>query len=81
VVPSGTWRAKDGVFVVIGGNGNSVYNRLITAMGRPDMGIENERYATDAKRCEHEKEIVKVRRTLPVPLAAQQCFAAQHGTA
>lgn len=23
VVPSGTWRAKDGVFVIIGGNGNS----------------------------------------------------------
>ena len=22
VVPSGTWRARDGVFVIIGGNGN-----------------------------------------------------------
>ncbi len=27
-----------GVYVIIGGNGNSVYNRLIAAMGRPDMG-------------------------------------------
>lgn len=23
VVPSGTWKAKDGVYVIIGGNGNS----------------------------------------------------------
>lgn len=23
VVPSGTWKAADGVFVIIGGNGNS----------------------------------------------------------
>lgn len=45
---------------VIGGNGNSVYNRLITAMGRPDMGVDNERYGTDAKRWEHEKEILEV---------------------
>ncbi|KAL4419798.1 hypothetical protein ABPG75_006896 [Micractinium tetrahymenae] len=60
VVPSGTWKAKDGVYVIIGGNGNSVYNRLIAAMGRPDMGIENPRFATDALRCQNEKEILEV---------------------
>ncbi len=37
----------------------AVYNRLITAMGRPDMGIANPDYATDAKRCEREDEINK----------------------
>ncbi|KAI3425200.1 hypothetical protein D9Q98_008969 [Chlorella vulgaris] len=78
VVPSGTWRAKDGVFVVIGGNGNSVYNRLITAMGRPDMGIENERYATDAKRCEHEKEIVKVIEGWVASNTSEQVMAAMN---
>lgn len=61
VVPSGTWKAQDGVYVVIGGNGNSVYSRLIAAMGRPDMGIDNPKFATDSKRCENEREILDVR--------------------
>ena len=60
VVPSGCWKASDGVYVIIGGNGNSVYNRLMAAIGRPDMGIENARYATDSKRVEHEQEICAV---------------------
>jgi crotonobetainyl-CoA:carnitine CoA-transferase CaiB-like acyl-CoA transferase len=57
VVPSGTWKAKDGHYVVIGGNGNSVYDRLMTAIGRSDMTTENERYATDSQRCAVEEEI------------------------
>ncbi len=58
VVPSGTWRAACGAYVVIGGNGNSIYDRLMTAIGRPDLGLENERYATDSARVAHEGEIV-----------------------
>jgi crotonobetainyl-CoA:carnitine CoA-transferase CaiB-like acyl-CoA transferase len=57
VVPSGCWKAKDRVYIIIGGNGNSVYNRLMHAIGRPDMGIENPDFATDAKRCAREEEI------------------------
>lgn len=57
VVPSGCWKANDGVYVIIGGNGNSVYDRLMTAVGRPDMTTQNPRYATDSKRCLVEKEI------------------------
>lgn len=57
VVPSGCWKAKDGVYIIIGGNGNSVYNRLMHAIGRPEMGIENPEFATDAKRCAREREI------------------------
>jgi len=60
------------VWVIIGGNGNSVYNRLIGAMGRPDMGLENPRYATDAARVQHEAEIVEVR---PLRCAALCCAA------
>jgi hypothetical protein len=30
VVPSGTFSTKEGRFVVIGGNGDSVYSRLMT---------------------------------------------------
>lgn len=57
VVPSGCWKSKDGVYVIIGGNGDSVYDRLMMAIGRPDMTTENPRYQTDQKRCGVEKEI------------------------
>lgn len=57
VVPSGCWKSADGVWVIIGGNGNSVYNRLMKAIGHGDMGIENPRYATDAARWKNETEI------------------------
>jgi len=57
VVPSGTWKAKDGVYVIIGGNGNSVYDRLMTAIGKTDMTTANPLYETDNKRCNMEKEI------------------------
>lgn len=51
VVPSGTFRCSDGRYVVIGGNGDSVYSRLMQAIGRPDMTSENDKYADNARRC------------------------------
>lgn len=59
VVPSGTWKSKDGIFIIIGGNGNSVYDRLMTAIGRADMTSSNPRYETDFKRCQVEEEICR----------------------
>jgi len=59
VVPSGCWKAKDGTYIIIGGNGNSVYNRLMTAIGHPEMGLDNPLYATDSKRVENEAQIVE----------------------
>ena len=58
VVPSGTFRTADGKWVVIGGNGDSVYSRLMEAIGRPDMGSSNPRYANNSMRCRHEAEIM-----------------------
>lgn len=60
VVPSGTWKSRDEKWVVIGGNGNSVYSRLIAAIGRPDMGLENPKFSTDSARCRNEDELVDV---------------------
>jgi len=37
VVPSATFETKEGKYVIIGGNGDSIYTRLMTAVGRPDM--------------------------------------------
>lgn len=40
IVPTGTWRCSDDKYVVIGGNGNSIFRRLMTAMGRPDLASD-----------------------------------------
>jgi formyl-CoA transferase len=37
IVPTGTWRCSDDKYVVIGGNGDSIFRRLMLAIGRPDL--------------------------------------------
>jgi hypothetical protein len=71
VVPSGCWKSKDGHYIIIGGNGNSVYDRLMKAVGRPDMGLV--KYATDSERCDHEQEICQVRAQGVARRAARCC--------
>lgn len=58
VVPSGTFETSDGHFVIIGGNGNSVYTRLMAAIGRSDMGADNPKYGSNSNRVNHEEEIM-----------------------
>jgi crotonobetainyl-CoA:carnitine CoA-transferase CaiB-like acyl-CoA transferase len=45
VVPTNTYPCRDGRHVIIGGNGDSIFRRLMTAAGRPDMaedpGLQN----------------------------------------
>ncbi len=56
IVPTNTYRCADGKYVVVGGNGDSIYQRLMRAIGRPEMA-EDSRFATNAKRVENEREI------------------------
>ncbi|MEH6637189.1 MAG: CaiB/BaiF CoA-transferase family protein [Halioglobus sp.] len=56
IVPTNTYRCDDGKHVVIGGNGDSIYKRLMTAAGRSDMA-ENPEMADNAGRVVHEAEI------------------------
>ena len=56
IVPTNTYACRDGAYVVIGGNGNSIFQRLMRAAGRPDMA-EDPRFAENAGRVEHEREI------------------------
>lgn len=56
IVPTNTYPCADGKYVIIGGNGDSIFKRLMTAAGRPDMA-DDERLATNAGRVEHESEI------------------------
>jgi formyl-CoA transferase len=38
IAPSNAYRCKDQQFVLIAGNGDSIYKRLMTLIGRPDLG-------------------------------------------
>lgn len=56
IVPTNTYRCRDGKFVVIGGNGDSIFQRLMRAAGREDMA-EAPELANNAGRVQHESEI------------------------
>jgi len=56
IVPTNVYRSKDGQQIIIGGNGDSIFKRLMTVAGREDMAndpaLEN-----NAGRVKLEKEI------------------------
>lgn len=56
IVPTGTYPCKDGKYVVIGGNGDSIFKRLCLAMNRADMASDR-RFEHNNDRVEHAKEI------------------------
>lgn len=56
IVPTNTYRCKNGKYVVIGGNGDSIFQRLMQTAGHPDMAADP-RMANNAGRVQHEAEI------------------------
>jgi len=56
IVPTNTYRCRDGRFVIIGGNGDSIYKRLMSAMDRDDLA-DDPRMANNAGRVRHEAEL------------------------
>lgn len=56
IVPTNTYRCADGKYVVIGGNGDSIFRRLMLAAGRRDMA-DNPAMADNAGRLAHEADI------------------------
>ncbi len=56
IVPTNTYLTADDKHVIIGGNGDSIFKRLMVAIGRPEMA-EDKRFADNMGRVEHEKEI------------------------
>lgn len=56
IVPTNTYRCSDGKYVVIGGNGDSIFQRLMRAAGYAQMA-EDPRLASNQGRVEHETEI------------------------
>lgn len=59
IVPTNTYRCADGKFVIIGGNGDSIFKRLMIAVGANDMA-EAPYLADNAGRVKHEQEIDSV---------------------
>ncbi len=56
IVPTNTYRCSDGRCVVIGGNGDSIFRRLMDAIGRGDLA-EDPQLANNAGRVAREPEI------------------------
>lgn len=56
IVPTNTYRCKNGKYVVIGGNGDSIFQRLMQVAGHPEMAADP-RMANNAGRVQHELEI------------------------
>ncbi len=56
IVPSNTYLCADGKYVVIGANGDSLFKRLMRAIGQPAMA-DDPRFANNAGRVQHEQEI------------------------
>ena len=59
IVPTNTYRCHDGRYIVIGGNGDSIFKRLMTSIGRLDMA-EDHRLSNNQGRVAHEAEIDEV---------------------
>ncbi|MFQ5849534.1 MAG: CaiB/BaiF CoA transferase family protein [Candidatus Binatia bacterium] len=53
IVPTNTYACKDGKYIVIGGNGDAIYKRLMNAMGRKDLA-EDPRLEHNEGRVAHE---------------------------
>lgn len=59
IVPTNTYKCQDGKYVVIGGNGDSIFKRLMQAAKREDLA-NDDRLSDNAGRVKHEKEIDEV---------------------
>ena len=59
IVPTNTYQCSDGRYIVIGGNGDSIFRRLMNCIGRADLA-EDEQLADNQGRVEHEAQIDQV---------------------
>ena len=56
IVPTNTYPCADGRYVIIGGNGDSIFKRLMHAAAREDLA-DDPRLADNAGRVEHQSEV------------------------
>ncbi len=56
IAPSNTYRSIDGSYIVIGGNSDAVFKRLMRVIGLPELA-DNPRYRSNKERAEHATEL------------------------
>jgi formyl-CoA transferase len=56
IAPSNTYRSRDGSYIVIGGNSDAIFKRLMRLIGRPELA-EDPSYRTNKERAEHAAEL------------------------
>ena len=56
IVPTNTYPCADGRYVIVGGNGDSIFRRLMRAAGRDDLA-DDPRLAGNAGRVAHQREV------------------------
>ncbi len=56
VVPTNTYPCKDDKYIIIGGNGDSIFRRLMNTAGRPDMADDPE-LTDNAGRLKHQERV------------------------
>ena len=49
IAPSNAYRCKDGEYILIAGNGDSIYKRLMTLIGRADLGEDPDLERNDGR--------------------------------
>jgi len=49
IVPSNTYTCRDGSAIVVGGNGDAIFKRLMAAIGRPDLAADPELAHNDGR--------------------------------
>ena len=74
IVPTNTYRCGDGKYIVVGGNGDSIFMRLMDAIGREDLA-KDPRVATNQGRVEHEQEIDGVLSSWTGQLSSEEALA------
>jgi crotonobetainyl-CoA:carnitine CoA-transferase CaiB-like acyl-CoA transferase len=52
IAPSNTYKCKDGKYIVIGGNGDAIFKRLMKAIGKQELG-EAEKFSSNDRRAEN----------------------------
>ena len=74
IVPTNTYRCSDGRFVVIGGNGDSIFKRLMREAGRADLA-DDPRLTDNAGRVAHQAEVDGAIAAWTETLPAEEVFA------
>ena len=74
IAPSNAYPCADGDMAVIGGNGDTVFARLCTAMDRPDLAADP-RFATHAARGERQQELDQIISAWTSTLALEDLLA------